>query len=100
MVTRCLFGDGDERRERGGAPPRPGQRPPGVVAGCHAQSGVRCDRQARPDAIIWTHANEVNQALLDFIGHPGRAGTRQSRPENAPQRRSENGRAPPLAATA
>jgi pimeloyl-ACP methyl ester carboxylesterase len=21
-------------------------------------------------AIIWTHADEVNQALLDFIGHP------------------------------
>jgi pimeloyl-ACP methyl ester carboxylesterase len=21
-----------------------------------------------PHAIIWTHANEVNQALLDFIG--------------------------------
>jgi hypothetical protein len=46
-----------------------------------------------PHAIIWTHADEVNQALLDFIDHPGRAGTRQSRPENAPQRRSENGRA-------
>jgi non-heme chloroperoxidase len=25
-----------------------------------------------PHAIIWTHADEVNQALLDFIGHPGR----------------------------
>jgi hypothetical protein len=24
-----------------------------------------------PHAIIWTHADEVNQALLDFIGHPG-----------------------------
>jgi pimeloyl-ACP methyl ester carboxylesterase len=23
-----------------------------------------------PHAIIWTHADEVNQALLDFIGHP------------------------------
>ncbi len=46
-----------------------------------------------PHAIIWTHADEVNQALLDFIGHPGRAGTRQSRPENPPERRSENGRA-------
>ena len=33
-----------------------------------------------PHAIIWTHADEVNQALLDFIGHPGRAGTRHSRP--------------------
>ena len=27
-----------------------------------------------PHAVIWTHADEVNQALLDFIGHPGRAG--------------------------
>jgi non-heme chloroperoxidase len=26
-----------------------------------------------PHAIIWTHADEVNQALLDFIGHPGSA---------------------------
>ena len=26
-----------------------------------------------PHAIIWTHADEVNQALLDFIGHPGEA---------------------------
>jgi non-heme chloroperoxidase len=24
-----------------------------------------------PHAIIWTHADEVNKALLDFIGHPG-----------------------------
>ena len=24
-----------------------------------------------PHAIIWTHADEVNQALLDFIGSPG-----------------------------
>jgi non-heme chloroperoxidase len=32
-------------------------------------------------AIIWTHADEVNQTLLDFIGHPGRAGRRPSGPE-------------------
>ena len=25
-----------------------------------------------PHAVIWTHADEVNQALLDFIGHPVR----------------------------
>ena len=31
-----------------------------------------------PHAIIWTHADEVNQALLDFIGHLSRAGRRQS----------------------
>jgi non-heme chloroperoxidase len=24
-----------------------------------------------PHAVIWTHADEVNRALLDFIGHPG-----------------------------
>jgi non-heme chloroperoxidase len=31
-----------------------------------------------PHAIIWTHADEVNQALLDFIGHPDRAGGQQN----------------------
>jgi non-heme chloroperoxidase len=46
-----------------------------------------------PHAIIWTHADEVNQALLDFIGHPGPAGGRQSGPENRPQSRPENGQA-------
>jgi non-heme chloroperoxidase len=35
-----------------------------------------------PHAIIWTHADEVNQALLDFIGHPGLAAGPQSGPEN------------------
>jgi non-heme chloroperoxidase len=45
-----------------------------------------------PHAIIWTHADEVNQALLDFISHPGRAGTRQSRPEKPPQSRPDNRR--------
>src|SRR5713101_5607852 len=35
-----------------------------------------------PHAIIWTHADEVNQALLGFIGHLGRAGGRQSGPDN------------------
>jgi hypothetical protein len=30
-------------------------------------------RSGGPHAIIWTHADEVNQALLDFIGH--RAGS-------------------------
>ena len=33
-----------------------------------------------PHAIIWTHADEVNQALLDFIGHPSQAGGRENRP--------------------
>jgi non-heme chloroperoxidase len=46
-----------------------------------------------PHAIIWTHADEVNQALLDFIADPGPVGTRQSRPEKPPQSRSGNGRA-------
>jgi non-heme chloroperoxidase len=27
-----------------------------------------------PHAIIWTHADEVNQVLLDFIGHAGQVG--------------------------
>jgi non-heme chloroperoxidase len=27
-----------------------------------------------PHAIIWTHADEVNQALLNFIDHPGQVG--------------------------
>ena len=46
-----------------------------------------------PHAIIWTHANEVNQALLDFTGHLSRAGRRHSGPENPPQSRPQNGRA-------
>jgi non-heme chloroperoxidase len=45
-----------------------------------------------PHAIIWTHADEVNQALLDFVGHPGRAGGRHSGLENRPQSGPENGR--------
>jgi non-heme chloroperoxidase len=46
-----------------------------------------------PHAIIWTHADEVNQAMLDFIAHPGRAGGRHSGPENRAQSGSQNGRA-------
>ena len=46
-----------------------------------------------PHAVIWTHADEVNQALLDFIGHPGQAGRRHSGPENPAQNRSQNGQA-------
>ena len=46
-----------------------------------------------PHAIIWTHADQVNQALLDFIGHPGQAGRPHSRPDKRPQSRSQNGRA-------
>ena len=45
-----------------------------------------------PHAIIWTHANEVNQALLDFIAHPGPASRRHSGPGNRPPSRSQNGR--------
>jgi non-heme chloroperoxidase len=44
-----------------------------------------------PHAIIWTHADEVNQALLDFIGHPGRAGGPPSRLENQPRSGPESG---------
>jgi non-heme chloroperoxidase len=46
-----------------------------------------------PHAIIWTHADEVNQALLAFIGHPGQVGRGPSGPEDRPQSGSENGRA-------
>ncbi len=35
-----------------------------------------------PHAIIWTHADEVNHALLHFIGHPAQVGGRPSGPEN------------------
>jgi non-heme chloroperoxidase len=44
-----------------------------------------------PHAIIWTHAAEVNQALLDFIGHGARAGGQQGGPGNGSG--SENGQA-------
>jgi non-heme chloroperoxidase len=46
-----------------------------------------------PHAIIWTHADEVNQALLDFIGHRGQADGQHGGPENPPQTRSRHGRA-------
>jgi non-heme chloroperoxidase len=45
-----------------------------------------------PHAIIWTHADEVNQALLDFIGHLSPASRLHSGPENPPQSQSQNGR--------
>jgi non-heme chloroperoxidase len=45
-----------------------------------------------PHAIIWTHANEVNQALLNFTSHPDRAGWPNG-PENPPHSRSQNGQA-------
>jgi non-heme chloroperoxidase len=38
-----------------------------------------------PHAIIWTHADEVNQALLRFIGHPAQVRRPHSGPENPPQ---------------
>jgi non-heme chloroperoxidase len=44
-----------------------------------------------PHAIIWTHADEVNRAMLDFISHPGPAGGQQSGPENRPQSGSQTG---------
>jgi non-heme chloroperoxidase len=45
-----------------------------------------------PHAIIWTHANEVNQALLNFTSHPDRAGWPNG-PENPPHSGSQNGQA-------
>jgi non-heme chloroperoxidase len=65
-----------------------GRRLPALLQ--HARSTVIA---GGPHAIIWTHADEVNQALLQFIGHPDRTGRRQSGPENPPQSGSENGRA-------
>ena len=52
QVTRCLFGDGDERGQRGGALTRPGQRPPGVAAGGQPQFRVRRDRQSAGGEIL------------------------------------------------
>jgi non-heme chloroperoxidase len=46
-----------------------------------------------PHAIIWTHADEVSQALLDFIGHSDQPGRERSVPENSPRSRSQNGQA-------
>jgi non-heme chloroperoxidase len=46
-----------------------------------------------PHAIIWTHADEVNQAVLQFIGQLGQADGRRSGPGDQPQSRPENGRA-------
>jgi non-heme chloroperoxidase len=46
-----------------------------------------------PHAVIWTHADEVNQALLHFIAHLGPAGGQHGGPENPPPSRSQNGRA-------
>jgi non-heme chloroperoxidase len=46
-----------------------------------------------PHAIIWTHADEVNQALLQFTGQLGQADGRPSGPGNQPRGRSEDGRA-------
>ena len=67
QVTRCLFGDGEKRRERGGAPARVRQRPPGVVTGGQPQFRVRGDRE-RPGGEI-----------LDPVGLAGGNGGRRGR---------------------
>ena len=43
-----------------------------------------------PHAIIGTHADEVNQALLRFIGHPAQVRRPHSGPENPPPSRWQN----------
>jgi len=43
-----------------------------------------------PHAIIWTHAGEVNQAMLRFIGHPAQVRRPHSGPENPPPSRWQN----------
>jgi len=45
-----------------------------------------------PHAIIWTHADEVNEALLDFIGHLSGCANGTADRRNPPQSRSQNGR--------
>jgi non-heme chloroperoxidase len=56
-----------------------GKRIPALLAG--ARSVVI---EGGPHAIIWTHADEVNQALLQFIGQLGLAGKTHDEPENRP----------------
>jgi hypothetical protein len=46
-----------------------------------------------PHAIIWTHADEVNQALLDFIDHPAQSDIRHGGAQNRLQSPSQNGQA-------
>jgi non-heme chloroperoxidase len=46
-----------------------------------------------PHAIIWTHADEVSQALLDFIGHLGQPSRQRSGPEVPPASRPQDGQA-------
>jgi non-heme chloroperoxidase len=46
-----------------------------------------------PHAIIWTHADEVTQAVLQYIGQLGQADGRRSGPRDQPPSRPENGRA-------
>jgi non-heme chloroperoxidase len=46
-----------------------------------------------PHAIIWTHADEVNQALLDFIRLPAQADRQHNGAENRLQSPSQNGQA-------
>src|SRR6185437_16109955 len=45
-----------------------------------------------PHAIIWTHADEVNDALLDFIGQLSRRANGTADRRNPPQSRAQNGR--------
>jgi hypothetical protein len=45
-----------------------------------------------PHAVIWTHAHEVNQALIRFIGHLAQAGRRHSGPENGRRADRRTGR--------
>ena len=70
LVTRCLFGDGDERRERGRAPAGVGQRPSGVVAGGQPQFRVRCDREGP--------GGEILHPVRLAGGNGGRSGGYQS----------------------
>ena len=52
LVRRCLFGNGDERGQCGGALARPGQRPPGGVAGGQPQFRICRDGQGAGGEIL------------------------------------------------
>jgi hypothetical protein len=75
LAHLCLLGESARRRSQDRVLPyeATSRRLPALLK--NARSTVIV---GGPHAIIWTHADEVNRALLDFIGHPGRAGGQQN----------------------
>ena len=84
VVARCLFGDGDQRGERGGGPAGVSQGPPGVMAGGQPQFRVCCYRE-RP-------GGEVLNPVRLAGGNGGRSGRHQP-PRLVPGGGAELGRA-------